>query len=318
MTWDERVRAMLFLPGEGDVAIDVARQHIHPEDRERVAGVIEAAVRALLPFDVEFRTVSPDGLQARWLRVIARAEESAASAANVGFHGLAVDVTARKRAWLEDRRRPQAGGGSARAGRAGRQNEGRVPGHPRPRTANAAQRDPRLGQLLRKQQDYLDPAVDEALTVIERNARVQDQLVSDLLDVSRIVSGKVRLEMQMVDLAAAVRSAVDAVRPAAQAKKIGIDIALDLAIGPVRGDPNRLQQVVWNLLSNAIKFTPENGRVRIALGRNNGHAMITVADTGEGSTRASSPMSSTASRSRISPPRGVMVAWGWVFPSSAT
>src|SRR5207244_1167273 len=98
-----------------------------------------------------------------------------------------------------------------------------------------------------------------ALELIERNAKLQAQLVEDLLDVSRIISGKLRVEVRPMDLAAAVDAALDAIRPAADAKAIRIESSLDPAAAFVAGDPARLQQVVWNLLSNAIKFTPKGG-----------------------------------------------------------
>src|SRR5262249_2312222 len=100
----------------------------------------------------------------------------------------------------------------------------------------------------------------EGLEVIERNARVQTQLINDLLDMSRIISGKLRLDVQQVDLAAVISAAIDSVRPSAEFKQIHFHKMLDPQAGPVSGDPSRLQQIVWNLLSNAIKFTPKRGK----------------------------------------------------------
>jgi signal transduction histidine kinase len=129
----------------------------------------------------------------------------------------------------------------------------------------------------------LKPAdVDEGHAVIERNARALVRLVEDLLDVSRIAAGTLRLEVQPVDLVEVVEAALAAVLPAAEAKGVRIDTALDALAGPVTGDPARLQQVVWNLLSNAVKFTPEGGRVRVLLGRDGSHAVLSVRDTGRG------------------------------------
>ena len=102
-----------------------------------------------------------------------------------------------------------------------------------------------------------------ALETIERNARAQNQLSEDLLDVSRIVSGKLRLEMEAVDLPSVVENAVEAIRPAADVKGISIHQVMDPSAGPTFGDPARLQQVVWNLLTNAVKFTPRGGSVQI-------------------------------------------------------
>jgi PAS domain S-box-containing protein len=123
---------------------------------------------------------------------------------------------------------------------------------------------------------------DRGLETIERNVRIQAQIVNDLLDMSRIISGKVHLEVQPLYLHEVVTNAIDAVRQSAAAKEIRIHPLLDSRIGLVRGDPNRLQQVLWNLLTNAIKFTPKGGRVQIVLERVNSHAEISVEDNGIG------------------------------------
>ncbi len=124
--------------------------------------------------------------------------------------------------------------------------------------------------------------VDRALETIERNAKVQAQLVEDLLDLSRIISGKLRLELSPIELPPVIDAALDSVRPAAEAKGIRIVPVLDAHASPVLGDADRLQQVVWNLLSNAIKFTPPSGRVELYLERSEPNAQITVVDTGQG------------------------------------
>jgi signal transduction histidine kinase len=129
----------------------------------------------------------------------------------------------------------------------------------------------------------LPPATQRrALEVIERNAAAQVRLIEDLLDISRIVSGKMRLEVRPVDVGKAIDGALDAVRHAADVKEIRIDTAIDASAGPVTGDADRLQQVVWNLLSNAIKFTPQGGCVRVRLARAGARVEIVVTDTGAG------------------------------------
>ena len=126
------------------------------------------------------------------------------------------------------------------------------------------------------------PMLPRALEVIERNARAQAQLIEDLLDVSRIITGKMRLDVRAVDLAGAVNAAIDSVRPAASAKDIRLHSILDPNAGPIAGDPDRLQQVMWNLLSNAVKFTPKNGRVQVRVERIESHVEVVVSDTGCG------------------------------------
>lgn len=128
-----------------------------------------------------------------------------------------------------------------------------------------------------------DPAMlSEGLAVIERNANLQRQLIEDLLDMSRIISGKVRMDVQRVEPAAVIEAAVRSIQPAAEARGIRVQVTLDPLAGPVKGDPARLQQIVWNLLSNAVKFTPKGGRVQVFLERVNSHIELTVSDTGEG------------------------------------
>ena len=122
----------------------------------------------------------------------------------------------------------------------------------------------------------------QALETIERNARLQAQIIEDILEVSRIITGKLRLSVGPVELAPILEAAIESVRLAVDAKRIVLDVFLDPQAGLVSGDPERLQQVVWNLLSNAIKFTPEEGRVEVRLMHASPHARILVKDTGKG------------------------------------
>lgn len=140
-----------------------------------------------------------------------------------------------------------------------------------------------LGWLSLIRTEDLDEATTaRAMETIERNARAQAQLVEDLLDVSRIIQGKLRLNTRTVELLPAIEAAIDTVNPAALAKNIRIQSVLDPAAGSVFGDSDRLQQIVWNLLSNAVKFTPKGGQVQIRLERVHSHVEIVVSDTGKG------------------------------------
>jgi signal transduction histidine kinase len=121
-----------------------------------------------------------------------------------------------------------------------------------------------------------------ALEAIDRNTRLQVKLVDDLLDVSRIISGKMRLEVSLVELPAIVEAALETLRAAADAKAIAITVTADPTVGPVSGDPGRLQQVIWNLVSNALKFTPKGGRVAIRVESLDSVAQIRVTDSGKG------------------------------------
>src|SRR5256885_5142886 len=129
----------------------------------------------------------------------------------------------------------------------------------------------------------LDEATAEhALETVERNAKAQAQLIEDLLDVSRIITGNLHLHVRPLELLPVIEAAMDAVQPAANVKLIKLEASLDPRAGPVSGDATRLQQVVWNLISNAVKFTPKRGHVSLKLERNHSHVEIIVSDTGQG------------------------------------
>jgi signal transduction histidine kinase/ActR/RegA family two-component response regulator len=136
-------------------------------------------------------------------------------------------------------------------------------------------------QVMRKSRDLAKDGPN-ALTIIERNARSQAQIIQDLLDMSGIISGKVRLDLQRLDVAAVINATIETIRPTAQAKGIELHAMLDPMAGPIRGDPNRLQQVLWNLLTNAVKFTPKDGAIVVTLSCADSNLIIEVTDTGEG------------------------------------
>ncbi len=127
-----------------------------------------------------------------------------------------------------------------------------------------------------------EEASKRALNTIIRNARSQRQLIDDLLDISRIITGKLRLDVRPVELGPIIEAVVDGLRPAADARSIHLKIAVDPRKSPISGDPDRLQQIIWNLLTNAIKFTPKGGRVQVWSQRIASHVEITISDTGQG------------------------------------
>jgi signal transduction histidine kinase/ActR/RegA family two-component response regulator len=130
-----------------------------------------------------------------------------------------------------------------------------------------------------------DKVLNQGLEAIERNAKIQTQLIDDLLDVSRIISGKLNLDVRPIDISSVTEAAINVVRPAADAKSIQLTYRHPQVIAAISGDSARLQQVVWNLLSNAVKFTPEGGRIDVRLECPDAHAKLTVADTGKGITK---------------------------------
>lgn len=255
-------------------------ERIHPDDRERVTHSIHSAVDAgRSDWNDEYRFLRADGSPAYVFdrgRIV-RDEHGKP----VRMVGSMQDLTERKQAertrerLLEEAQVARSEAESANQMKdeflATLSHELRTP-------LNAI-----LGWATLLKSDRLDADERrEGVEAIERNSRVQAQLIEDLLDVSRIISGKLRLDVQKVALADVIEAAFVAIMPAADAREIRVHKVLDQGAGPVAGDPARLQQVVWNLLSNAVKFTPKGGRVQVLLERVNSHIEISVSDTGQG------------------------------------
>jgi len=194
---------------------------------------------------------------------------------------LAVDITQQKQAEQEREQllqREQAARAEAEAGNRLKDEFLATLSHELRTPLNAI-----LGwtQLLRSRK-FDETTTAKALETIDRNSRTLAQLIEDVLDVSRIIQGKLRLNTQPVELVLVVETAIDIIRPAADAKEIYLDCNLDPVVGVVMGDAHRLQQIVWNLLSNAVKFTPKGGRVKVELTRIDSRVQICVRDTGGG------------------------------------
>ncbi|MEW6733264.1 MAG: PAS domain S-box protein [Acidobacteriota bacterium] len=122
----------------------------------------------------------------------------------------------------------------------------------------------------------------QAIKTIQRNAKLQAQIIDDLLDISRIITGKLKIDAKLVDLLPVINSAIEIIKPAVDAKELKFRISIDSTLGPVFGDPNRIQQIIWNLLSNAVKFTPKGGRIELSCENFRAHVEIVVTDTGKG------------------------------------
>ena len=255
-------------------------EQIHPADRERVGRGIHAAIDdGKLEWSDEYRFLRADG-SAAYVFDRGRIVRDD-SGKPIRMIGSMLDLTERKQAeqtkerLLEESQQARSEAESANQMKdeflATLSHELRTP-------LNAI-----LGWANLLKSDRLDAeARKEGIDAIERNSRVQAQLIEDLLDVSRIISGKLRLDVQRVAPADVIEAALAAVMPAADAREIRIHKVLDHGAGPVAGDPARLQQVIWNLLSNAVKFTPKGGRIQILLERVNSHIEISVSDTGQG------------------------------------
>lgn len=258
-------RTLFGVAPDAKVTLDTWAAALHPDDREHAIDSLKTAWRDQREFQSEYRTVSPEGT-VRWIIDRGRPIFDA-SGAVVGMAGVNVDITKRRTAeeaaHLANRLKDEF--------LATLSHELRTP-------LNAI-----VGwsDMLRRHTLQSEQA-DKAMESVYRNAKTLSEMINDVLDVSRIMSGKVRIEMQPVDPAAVLQSAIESVRSAADAK--GVAIVTDRATVPfpLSGDPVRLQQVFWNLLTNAVKFTPSGGQVRVSLRLSGEHVRVQVSDTGTG------------------------------------
>jgi signal transduction histidine kinase/CheY-like chemotaxis protein len=277
--WNERCKAHFWLPANAEVDFDLFYSILHPEDRARTRQAVEACVYDGKLYDIEYRTVSHEG-EVRWIRATGRTYYDE-HRTPLRFDGTTQDITARK---ITELRRQEL----LESERAARHQAERV-SHLKDEFLATLSHELRTplnaifgwAQLLKMGQNDAE-TVSEGIDVIDRNVRMQAQLIEDLLDMSRIISGKLRLNVQRVELSDVIHAAMEVVKPAAQAKGIRLERVIDPLAGPVSGDPGRLQQVLWNLLTNAVKFTPRGGRIHILVERVDSHVEISITDTGEG------------------------------------
>ena len=279
LEWDNQVKQHFWLAPESDVTIRTFYDQLHPDDRERTTFAIEKSIAERTPYEIEYRTVGPSQ-EVKWLRAVGRTFYGL-DGEPIRFDGVTLDVTANKLAEEERLHLLE----SERAARTEAEHAGRMKdeslatlSHELRTPLNAI-----LGYAQLLKMGRLGPTeTGDSIAAVERNARLQAQMIEDLLDMNRIISGKVRLDLQSISLTDAIEAAVETVLPSIEAKEIRLQQILDPLAGPVRGDPARIQQVVWNLLSNAVKFTPKGGKIRILLERVNSHVEVMVSDSGEG------------------------------------
>ncbi|MBE8985677.1 PAS domain-containing protein [Nostoc sp. LEGE 12450] len=251
---------------------------LHPDDRTSANEAVSHTIQQQQEqYEDDFRIIHPDGI--RWLAARGQVFYDAVGNA-IRMVGNVQDITARKQAEIErDRLLQLEQAARAEAERANRIKDEflAILSHELRSPLN-----PILGWTkLLQTRKFSETKTAEALAAIERNAKLQTQLIDDLLDVAKILRGKLSIDATPVNLAFVIESAIDTVRTAAVAKSILLHPVLP-NIGQVSGDSNRLQQIVWNLLSNAIKFTPKGGRVEIQLEQVDEQAHIIVRDTGKG------------------------------------
>jgi signal transduction histidine kinase len=258
----------------------VSPRWVHPIDFDQVRSTWDVGIRSEQPFEVQCRLRGRTDGMYRWF--VLRAVPETSQAVPQGFWIVAgVDVDAQKTA-EEERgrllRREQRAREAAEAANRTKDEFLATISHELRTPLNAI-----LGWARMMRGGMLDAKrVAHAVDTIERNAKAQASLINDILDVSRIVSGKMRLQVGPLDLPAVVGDAVQTLRPAAEAKAIDLQCESLLSQAPMIGDPLRVQQIVWNLVSNAVKFTPRGGRVEVRLERDGDSARLMVRDTGPG------------------------------------
>ncbi|AFZ30628.1 multi-sensor hybrid histidine kinase [Gloeocapsa sp. PCC 7428] len=279
-TRDRRVLELFGLDSEatmGDTTPIFDR--IHPDDRSSVIAALEAAQQPGGEYRAEFRVLLPDG-KTRWLAGAGRARFNAQGRAT-RVYGVNFDITERQQAAQEREQlleREQTAREQAEAANRIKDEFLAVLSHELRSPLN-----PILGWSKLLQKGNLNPAKTKtALATIERNAQLQAQLIDDLLDIARILRGKLSLNEAAVDLGVVISSALETVRLAAEAKALHVKVNLPTQVRTAMGDAGRLQQVVWNLLSNAVKFTPQGGQITVALTQSESYAQIQVTDTGKG------------------------------------
>ncbi|MFN6487268.1 MULTISPECIES: PAS domain-containing protein [unclassified Nostoc] len=265
-------------PSTKEITYELWLSRLHPDDRASAnEGVSRTMQQQQEHYEDDFRIIHPDGI--RWLAARGQVFYDAAGNA-IRMVGNVQDITARKQTEIErDRLFQLEQAARAEAERANRIKDEflAVLSHELRSPLN-----PILGWTkLLQTRKFSETKTAQALATIERNAKLQTQLIDDLLDIAKILRGKLSINATPVNLAFVIESAIDTVSTAARSKSILLHSVLP-NIGQVSGDSSRLQQIVWNLLSNAIKFTPKGGRVEIRLERVNEQAQIIISDTGKG------------------------------------
>lgn len=277
LTWDEGCKAMFGLPPDAAVDYDTFLAGLHPDDRDRTHQVVLGALNPVSggEYDIEYRTIGLTNRVERWVAAKGKAFFSETGEA-IRFIGTVLNITDRQR--IEAEREQLLAREQAETANRIKDEFLAVLSHELRTPLN-----PILGWSRLLRHGKLDATkTAHALETIERNAKLQTQLIEDLLDVSRILRGKLSLNVIPVNLASTIESAMETVRLAAEAKAIEIQTVFDPTVGQILGDSARFQQVIWNLLSNAVKFTPAGGRVNIRLERMGSQAQIQVSDTGKG------------------------------------
>ncbi|MGE0127018.1 MAG: PAS domain S-box protein [Blastocatellales bacterium] len=280
--WTEETKATFGRPSSATIGVyEDWRDRVHPEDITATeASIREAWENKLQRWQSTYRIVRADNREVRWVESMGHIFYDALGKP-LRMIGTNVDVTERKQAEAEREKllaREQAARETAEAANRSKDEFLATVSHELRSPLSAI-----LGYARLLRYGPVDAQkVKQAVDIIERNGKAQLQLIEDLLDTARIISGKLKLEVRPVDVVAVIQEAVQMIYPAVEAKGLSLQTEIDPEVGQITGDPGRLQQVAWNLLSNAVKFTPSGGRVDVRLERVDPHVCITVSDTGKG------------------------------------
>ncbi|WP_206754667.1 PAS domain-containing protein [Nodosilinea sp. FACHB-131] len=281
LVWDAGCKAIFGLPPEADSSPERFYEGLHPDDRDRLKQVIAESLtqKSGGNYDVEYRVIGLEDRVERWVR--AKGQTYFDGDGNpLRFTGTILEITQKKQAEAaREQLLSQEQAAREAAERANRIKDEflAILSHELRSPLN-----PILGwaKLLQTKKLNVEKTA-RALETIERNAKLQTQLIDDLLDIAKILRGKLKIEPASVDPVFVIEAAIETVQAAADAKAIRIQTDLP-DIGPIQGDGARIQQIVWNLLTNAIKFTPEQGQITIQLARVDRWAQLKVTDTGQG------------------------------------
>ncbi|MEA5451216.1 PAS domain-containing protein [Leptolyngbya sp. CCNP1308] len=281
LTWDAGCKAIFGLSPEADSSVERFYEGLHPDDRDRLQLVIADSLTVASggSYDVEYRVIGIQDRVERWVRAKGQTYFDRDDTP-LRFIGTVLDITQQKQAEAAREqllRQEQAAREAAERANRIKDEFLAILSHELRSPLN-----PILGWAKLLQTKKLDAAkTTRALETIERNAKLQTQLIDDLLDIAKILRGKLKIEPASVDPVFVIESAIETVQAAADAKAIRIESDLP-DIGLIQGDGARIQQIVWNLLTNAIKFTPEQGQITIQLAQVDRWAQLKVTDTGRG------------------------------------
>jgi PAS domain S-box-containing protein len=304
MTWSTDPEVLFGFPG-GSFGDDLRIfRALHAEDKPRVEAAVDSAFSKGSTYECQYRAVRPDGTMV-WITECGRVLQGEDGAAEK-LVGVSRDVSAQRRAEQERERLLI----SERSARDEAERQSRLKdeflatlSHELRTPMNAI-----LGWLsvLAKGEAVKNP--EQAMAAIQRNASIQARLIEDLLEMNKLMSGTVRLDLALTDLGSAVHGALQAVKPAADTKSVGLTVTVDPAMPRMMADERRVQQILWNLLHNAVKFTPASGRVDVSVTSDGTFAQVIVKDTGQGIPRDFLPF--VFDRFRQADPSTTRDAWG--------